>query len=60
MDSFDISEWAEDHSEDPTASKLFPQDKLADIKKCAFLAAFSSKYLGCRDALQERRRESRS
>ena len=44
MDSFDISEWAEDHSEDPTASKLFPQDKLADIKKCAFLAAFSPKY----------------
>ena len=44
MDSFDISQWAEDHSENPTASKLFPQDKLADIKKCAFVATFISTY----------------
>ena len=33
LDSFDISEWAEDHSEKPGASKLFPHTKLADIKK---------------------------
>ena len=37
LDSFDISEWAEDHSEKPGASKLFPHTKLADIKKYARL-----------------------
>ena len=33
LDSFDICEWAEDHTENPGASKLFPQDKLSEIRK---------------------------
>ncbi|CAL5222097.1 g4406 [Coccomyxa viridis] len=33
LDSFDICEWAEDHTENPSASKLFPQDKLGEIRK---------------------------
>ena len=33
LDSFDICEWAEDHTTNPGASKLFPQDKLSEIRK---------------------------
>ncbi len=33
LDSFDICEWAEDHTENPSASRLFPQDKLSEIRK---------------------------